>query len=335
MRRFVIASSLLAFCLSGCAASNNKDFEKEILGQPAPEMPPDTGWSRASSPPPPPPPAAYRPAPYAGAPAPSQPAAPKSVAEAGQPASMPQGASAKGATLPPPVISPPPALSPEDAERFKPKPFKPGQESDGPAVAVAAGQPAAPVSPASPEATPASAPYSAPTPAAPPAPAVSAAAATPSAPGDRAVFTFQVGDFAHADKAQELVKGLEGRGFSARMDQGKRNNKTFYRVFATKEGNRAELEGELLAGGVTEPRLTEERPLDAAPAAKKAAAPKEAAAKVSPANPRTNPPVGEVPKASAKATAPRQSGNIPPPMVEPAPPLPDGYVPPPPKKSGS
>jgi len=155
------------------------------------------------------------------------------------------------------------------------------------------------------------------------------------APGDRAVFTFQVGDFAHADKAQDLMKGLEGRGFSSRMDQGKRNNKTFYRVFATKEGNRAELEGELLASGVTEPRLTEERPLDAAPAAKKAASPKPATATVTPASARTSPPVGATPPPSAKASAPKASGNIPPPLVEPAPPLPDGYVPPPPKKAGS
>ena len=64
-----------------------------------------------------------------------------------------------------------------------------------------------------------------------------------------------VGSFAHSEKASELMTTLEARGFSTRMDQGKLNNKTFFKVFAVKDGNRAELEGELFAAGVTEPRL--------------------------------------------------------------------------------
>jgi hypothetical protein len=128
-----------------------------------------------------------------------------------------------------------------------------------------------------------------------------------------------VGSFAHSEKAGELMTTLESRGFSTRMDQGKLNNKTFYKVYAVKEGNRAELEGELFAAGVTEPRLTEERPVDRVAPAKAFGG---AAAKVAPA-------------AATKAASPKPSGNIAPPVVEPAPPLPDGYVPPPPKASGS
>jgi hypothetical protein len=139
------------------------------------------------------------------------------------------------------------------------------------------------------------------------------------APSDRATFTFMVGSFAHSEKAGELMTTLEARGFSTRMDQGKLNNKTFYKVYAVKEGNRAELEGELFAAGVTEPHLTEERPLDRA-APGKGGGP--GTAKV-------------VPAGGAKAPSPKASGNIAPPIVEPAPPLPDGYVPPPPKAGGS
>ena len=128
-----------------------------------------------------------------------------------------------------------------------------------------------------------------------------------------------VGSFAHSEKAGELMSSLESRGFSTRMDQGKLNNKTFYKVFAVKEGNRAELEGELFAAGVTEPRLVAERPVDNAAPQKPV---NKAGAKVAPA-------------AAPKTSSPRPSGNIPPPIVEPAPPLPDGYVPPPPKSAGS
>ena len=130
-----------------------------------------------------------------------------------------------------------------------------------------------------------------------------------------------VGSFAHSEKAGELMTTLEARGFSTRMDQGKLNNKTFFKVFAVKDGNRAELEGELFAAGVTEPRLVAEQPVDSASPPK---TPGKAPAKVSPA------------AASApNASSPKPSGNFAPPKVEPAPPLPDGYVPPPPKASGS
>ena len=131
-----------------------------------------------------------------------------------------------------------------------------------------------------------------------------------------------VGSFAHSEKASELMTTLEARGFSTRMDQGKLNNKTFFKVFAVKDGNRAELEGELFAAGVTEPRLVAEQPVDNAAPPKTSG---KATAKVSPATAPTAPTV----------TAPKPSGKYAPPKVEPAPPLPDGYVPPPPKASGS
>lgn len=131
-----------------------------------------------------------------------------------------------------------------------------------------------------------------------------------------------VGSFAHSEKASELMATLEARGFSTRMDQGKLNNKTFFKVFAVKDGNRAELEGELFAAGVTEPRLVAERPVDSASPPK---TPGKAAAKVSPAAPPTAP----------NASSPKPPVNYAPPKVEAAPPLPDGYVPPPPKASGS
>ncbi|MHC1789330.1 SPOR domain-containing protein [Solidesulfovibrio sp.] len=126
------------------------------------------------------------------------------------------------------------------------------------------------------------------------------------------MFTFLAGSFAHREKAGELMAALESRGFSSRIDQGKLNNKTFFKVYAVKEGNRAELEGELFAAGVTEPRLVEERPLDHAAAAGKGGA-----------------------ATATRAAPPKPSGTIAPPIVEPAPPLPDGYVPPPPRASGS
>ncbi|WP_231583717.1 SPOR domain-containing protein [Desulfovibrio sp. TomC] len=223
------------------------------------------------------------------------------------PVARPQGTAKQ--PIAPPVVDGP---SPVTDARFAPKPFTPGavdgqnQPPASPgagATGVAGGQPNAAPTPTAvqPQATASSAPQPA------------------GAPSDRATFTFMVGSFAHNEKAGELMATLEARGFSTRMDQGKLNNKTFYKVYAVKEGNRAELEGELFAAGVTEPRLTEERPVDRVAPAKAFGG---ASAKVAPA-------------ASPKGTSPKPSGNIPPPIVEPAPPLPDGYVPPPPKASGS
>ncbi|MFP5258965.1 MAG: SPOR domain-containing protein [Acidobacteriota bacterium] len=302
-RRLITASALLACCLAGCAA--NKDFEKEILGHPAPEQPSDTGWTRqkATPPPPPPPPATARPtppAPYAPAPV-----ATPSPAPVASPPAMSRAAASMG--IAPPLVEPAPAVT---EPRFAPKPFKP-EAAEGqnrpPAQGVL-------TSPPAPQAGPGTVAEPAPT-----APASAASDATAGAPSDRAVFTFMVGSFAHNEKAGELMASLESRGFSTRMDQGKLNNKTFYKVFAVKEGNRAELEGELFAAGVTEPRLVAERPVDKAAPQKSA---NKAGAKVAPA-------------AAPKTSSPRPSGNIPPPIVEPAPPLPDGYVPPPPKSAGS
>jgi hypothetical protein len=139
-----------------------------------------------------------------------------------------------------------------------------------------------------------------------------------------------VGEFAHEDKAKELMKALEDRGFAARMEPGKVKNRAFYKIFATKEGNRAELEGELLACGVSEPHLTAERPIGGAvkgPSGAGKAAP--AAAKVAPAAAKAAPAAPVAQPATSKP-----SRTYAPPVVEPAPPLPDGYVPPP-KKSGS
>lgn len=207
-------------------------------------------------------------------------------------------------TIAPPVVEPAPAVT---DPRFAPKPFKPGADEQ----------------PGQVQGLETPAPTAAPSPASQPVPASPAAAVAPAgpagAPSDRAAFTFMVGSFAHSEKAGELMASLESRGFSTRMDQGKLNNKTFFKVFAVKEGNRAELEGELLAAGVTEPRLVAERPVDNAAPAKAAGG---GAAKTAPA-------------AAPKTSSPKPSGNIPPPIVEPAPPLPDGYVPPPPKAAGS
>ncbi|EFL51977.1 Sporulation domain protein [Solidesulfovibrio fructosivorans JJ]] len=140
------------------------------------------------------------------------------------------------------------------------------------------------------------------------------------------LFTFQVGAFAHAQTANQLMATLQGKGYSVRVEQGTLNRKTFYKVFATKEGTRAALEGELFALGVSEPRLAAERPLgSAAPAGQKAAAPA-----AQPASATAAQPVPVVAKPAPAATA-KPPVRYAPPVVEPAPPLPDGYVPPPPK----
>jgi len=160
-----------------------------------------------------------------------------------------------------------------------------------------------------------------------------------------ALFTFQVGAFAHAQTANQLMATLQGRGYAVRIDQGKLNKKTFYKVFATKEGTRAALEGELFSLGVTEPRLAAERPIGAAaPAGQKAptpaghvAAPPAAAtrpAAVPAAKPASATAAQPAPVAAKPAPAATSKPQVryAPPVVEPAPPLPDGYVPPPPKK---
>jgi hypothetical protein len=301
MWRFTIAAVLLAACLAGC--SSGKDFEKDILGHPAPESPSDTGWSR--TPPPPPPP-------------------------------------------------PPPAPTPNNRAAMPP------------------------VTPAAP----------APQPVAPPT------AAPVSAPaGENMVLTFQVGSFAHVENAKELMRRLEAKGYTTRLDQGRMNNRAYFMLYASKEGSRAALEGDLFASGVTEPVLAEEHPANA-PSRPSQAAPPAAPAKAqlppgAPKSPKVPPkpktpgakapvaskplpaakippkasPAAKVPStAPAAATVPPKAkpipvtkGQTPPqvkpappaspppaarqaktlPGVEPAPPLPDGYVPPPPKASGS
>lgn len=150
------------------------------------------------------------------------------------------------------------------------------------------------------------------------------------------LFTFQVGEFAHAQSANALVATLKGHGYTAHVEQGKRNTKVFYKVFASKAGGRAALEGELLTLGVIEPRLTAEQPVAAAPTAPKApasapsapVAPKKAPTPVPPAPAGQKTPAAVAP---APAATSRPVRTIAPPIVEPAPPLPDGYVPPPPK----
>ncbi|WP_029458503.1 SPOR domain-containing protein [Solidesulfovibrio alcoholivorans] len=290
MRLATTLCVLAALCLSGCAA--DKSFEKEILGHPAPESSTDTGWSR-TPPPPPPPPRQTPPAAPAYAPAP----APSAAAPAPVPATVPAPASGS-------VPSTSPASRPPAGADYTPKPFTPA-----PAAQPAVEKPGAALFE-----------QQAQQPAPEPAPqAVSTAAPAPqhaAVPGDQSYLTFQVGEFAHAASGKQLMAILEAKGFSTRMDQGKRNNKPFYTVSAGKAGSRAMLEAELLGAGVTEPRLVSERPAGTkAPAA--ASAPAAAPA----------------PKAQP-AAAPKVSAPIAPPIVEPAPPLPDGYVPPP-KKTGS
>ena len=164
-------------------------------------------------------------------------------------------------------------------------------------------------------------------PAAAPAPTAPGAPATPAAPsaqapvGGGSQFTFQVGEFAHDQSANTLMATLKKRGYTVRTDQAKRNNKTFYKVFASKEGSRAALEGELLTLGVSEPRLVSEQPAASAPPAGQTAAPA-----VSAPTPAAAPAPAPAPAAKSRPTP-----TIAPPVVEPAPPLPDGYVPPPPK----
>ena len=229
---------------------------------------------------------------------------------------MPAGSAGTGRPIAPPVVEPAPAVT---DPRFAPKPFKSGAAEAEQAAAPQGGYPGAPAAASGPAAA-----MAAPSPARPaplPEPAGPTSEEPAGAPSDRATFTFMAGSFAHKEKASELMNALESRGFSTRIDQGKLNNKTFFKVYAVKEGNRAELEGELFAAGVTEPHLTEERPLDRGGAPKSGAA---GAAKTAPA-----------PAGTGKAPSPKPSGNIPPPIVEPAPPLPDGYVPPPPKAGGS
>lgn len=317
-RCLLIAALLLAFGLCGCA-SNNKDFEKEIWGQQAPEAPTDTGWPRQSATPPPPPPPAYTPAPYAPPPPPAPVASrplPAQAAPAAAAPAIPAATGGTGRTIAPPVVEPAPTVT---DPRFAPKPFKPGAAEAEQAAASQAGYPGAPAAASGPAAAMAAPAAARPAPM--PEPAGPALEEPAGAPSDRATFTFMAGSFAHKEKASELMNALESRGFSTRIDQGKLNNKTFFKVYAVKEGNRAELEGELFAAGVTEPHLTEERPLDRGGAPKSGAA---GSAKTAPAAAGT-----------AKAPSPKPSGNIPPPIVEPAPPLPDGYVPPPPKAGGS
>ncbi|MGD9608771.1 MAG: SPOR domain-containing protein [Desulfovibrionaceae bacterium] len=103
----------------------------------------------------------------------------------------------------------------------------------------------------------------------PPAPPV---AASPAHPGHSTAgqggFTFQVGSFAHQENAKELSGKLESKGFTTRVEQGQSKTRPFYTVYATKQGSRAALEGELFAVGVTEPVLAAEHP-DGGPAAAK------------------------------------------------------------------
>jgi hypothetical protein len=83
--------------------------------------------------------------------------------------------------------------------------------------------------------------------------------------------TFQVGAFAHMENARKLADSLQAKGFDTRLEEGRINNRPYVTVYASKQGPRAALEGELFACGVTEPILTGERshgtpPPHAAPA---------------------------------------------------------------------
>ena len=262
--RCLVSAGVLAALLVGCAS--DKQFETEILGHPAPEVPTDTNWPRTQSPPP-----------------------------------------------PPPAYTPPPPAQSAPAPAYTPKPFKPSSQPATREPQRSQPQPAGNPAPAQ-----------APAPAPAPAPQPAAAVAS-----DMSVFTFQVGAYAHADKAKELMSTLEARGFSARMDKGTMNGRNYFRILAVKTGRRAELEGELLACGITEPRLMDERP--AANAAGQDKATKPAAGVPAATNPKPGA-KGQTKVKSAPAK-PAATPSMAPPVVEPAPPLPDGYVPPP--KSGN
>lgn len=238
----------------------------------------------------------------------------------------------RGSGTPPPPPPPPPSAAPA------PRPVAP-PPAQAPAPLGNAPAPAVPHAPAEEPAAPKLFTPAQPAPAGPvstSAPAKPVPAAHGASHG--ALFTFQVGAFAHAQTANQLMATLQGRGYAVRIDQGKLNKKTYYKVFATKEGTRAALEGELFSLGVTEPRLTAERPAGAAaPAGQKAnapagpvAAPQAAVPAAKPAPATTAQPVPVAAKPSPAAT-PKPQVRYAPPVVEPAPPLPDGYVPPPPK----
>lgn len=217
MRRLGSVAILLAVCLAGCSA--NQDFEKDILGHPAPPYTP-SGGPMENAPPPPPP------APSAPAPAYPEPDA--------NPAPEPAPASAQA--TPPPAPAPASTPAAPQTQQYTPKPFTP-------APAAPAQQPAPPAAQ-----KPAGAPQPKPAPAAAPHPAAA------HAPG----LTFQVGSFAHAANAKELAGKLESQGYKTHVEQGEVNNRKCFNVFATKSGSRAALEGELFASGVAEPALVEE-----------------------------------------------------------------------------
>lgn len=150
---------------------------------------------------------------------------------------------------------PPPPPPPHRTAAQVPPPPPPAEQA-----AVARPLPPAPVSkPMAPEPPASVAP--APVPVAPaPAPHPAAHPAR-----DGMVLTFQVGSFAHTENAKKVAGGLEARGFTTRLEQGKINNRSYVTLYATKAGSRAALEGELFACGVTEPVLAEERSLHGAP----------------------------------------------------------------------
>ncbi len=105
MGRCAVAAALLALCLAGCAA--NKDFEREILGHPAPESPTDTGWKRTPSQP-----AKAPPPPAPKAQAPAAPKAPPAPAAIAPPSAAPQPPAAASPTPKPLTPAPAPAAQP-------------------------------------------------------------------------------------------------------------------------------------------------------------------------------------------------------------------------------
>lgn len=226
----------------------------------------------------------------------------------------------KTASQPPdPAYTPPPAPPVNAAPAYQPRPFTPAQQQT-PGVSV-------PPKPGAASVTPVTrvAPARPGSPVPPPAPAVMA--------GDMAVFTYQVGAYAHIENAKHLMSTLESRGFSTRMDEGTMSGRTYFRILAVKTGRRAELEGELLACGVTEPRLMDERPVSGAPRPQTPAKPAPAASGTARTRTATTArtPTKTGKSATTKATPAVSSPVAAPPVVEPAPPLPDGYVPPPQK----
>lgn len=134
MRRLLGVAILLAVCLAGCSA--NQDFEKDILGHPAPETPSNGSWGNTPPPPPPPPPAPAYPEPQgnpAPEPAPSSAQMPPAASQApaqSQYTPKPFTPAPAAKTPPPAQPAPAPAVAPQPAPKPQAKPAPTAPQGD-------------------------------------------------------------------------------------------------------------------------------------------------------------------------------------------------------------